>query len=275
MALYYLSYGQLVYKCGRCGMMLATSTHVTLNEKFCLLEPEELTPFLKEMKREDESRLCVISSYLNRNIFGSKVLDVGCGLGTMLDACEAAGAEYCGIEPDRQIYERLLSLNQKAHGRVFNGTLDSFEGFGDGFDIVLLIHVLEHVPDPVKFLQSCRKYLRKGGIIYIEVPNESMLKTKIFLKKIAGVYFGTPTSLEHNCLFIPETLEKVIFSSGYSMVKLKQRSILSNLHYVRMGMGGEKLPWMMRAIVLFLKVTYLDLLLRQGMLVVVAELKSH
>ncbi len=230
MALYYLSYGQLVYKCGRCGMMLATSTHVRQNELFSRPESEELTPFLKEMKREDESRLRVISSYLNRNIFGSKVLDVGCGLGTMLDSCEAAGAEYRGIEPDRQIYESLLSSNQKAHGKVFNGTLDSFEGIGDGFDIVLLIHVLEHAPDPVKLLQSCRKYLRKGGIIYIEVPNESMLKSKIFLKKMAGVYSGTPTSLEHNCLFIPETLEKVVSSAGYSAVMLEQRSMLSNLH---------------------------------------------
>lgn len=37
-------------------------------------------------------------------------------------------------------------------------------------DLVVLSHVLEHVPDPVVFLQSATENLLKGGAVFIEVP---------------------------------------------------------------------------------------------------------
>jgi hypothetical protein len=37
-------------------------------------------------------------------------------------------------------------------------------------DLVVMSHVLEHVPDPVAFLYSATRGLRQGGAIFIEVP---------------------------------------------------------------------------------------------------------
>jgi SAM-dependent methyltransferase len=39
------------------------------------------------------------------------------------------------------------------------------------FDLVLLVHVLEHVNDPVSLLRQAGERLRNGGILYVDVPD--------------------------------------------------------------------------------------------------------
>jgi SAM-dependent methyltransferase len=40
------------------------------------------------------------------------------------------------------------------------------------FDAVLLVHVLEHLPEPERMLQLVRRLLKPGGIFFCEVPND-------------------------------------------------------------------------------------------------------
>ena len=39
------------------------------------------------------------------------------------------------------------------------------------FDLITFNKVIEHVPNPTRFLKNYLKYLKKNGFIYIEVPN--------------------------------------------------------------------------------------------------------
>jgi 2-polyprenyl-3-methyl-5-hydroxy-6-metoxy-1,4-benzoquinol methylase len=39
------------------------------------------------------------------------------------------------------------------------------------FDVALLSHVIEHIPDPVEFLNRVTARVRPGGYLYIKVPN--------------------------------------------------------------------------------------------------------
>ena len=41
------------------------------------------------------------------------------------------------------------------------------------YDIVSSFHVLEHVLNPIEFIQNCYNMLKPGGILYIEVPNQN------------------------------------------------------------------------------------------------------
>lgn len=42
------------------------------------------------------------------------------------------------------------------------------------YDLVVLCHILEHVPNPIKLLNDALDACNKGGFVYIEVPNESV-----------------------------------------------------------------------------------------------------
>jgi SAM-dependent methyltransferase len=51
------------------------------------------------------------------------------------------------------------------------GTLIAARGETGTFDYVVSSHNLEHLPDPIRFLQACAEVLKPGGIVSLAVPD--------------------------------------------------------------------------------------------------------
>jgi len=98
--------------------------------------------------------------------------DVGCGSGQAMSAFNRAGYDALGIEPDPA--GRSLA-NQ--FGEVLEGTAEALpaEVSGIQFDVVLLLHVLEHCIDPAAALRNVKQLLAPGGTAIIEAPNNAAL----------------------------------------------------------------------------------------------------
>ncbi len=84
-----------------------------------------------------------------------KILDIGCGKNKIpgalgLDIDQSANPE---ILHDLNIYPYPIKDNE--------------------FDKIYAKHVIEHVLDPVKFIQECYRILKPGGTIFIETPHFS------------------------------------------------------------------------------------------------------
>jgi len=114
-------------------------------------------------------RLAHIESYLTlRNMAVSSVLEIGPGSGFLAQhwIAKYPGTSYYGCETDaachgmlREMGVHLAELSELTkHGR------------GGSFDLVLMSHVLEHVQNPTCFLMDATQKLRKGGVLFIEVP---------------------------------------------------------------------------------------------------------
>lgn len=86
------------------------------------------------------------------------------------------------------------------------GPIESLSG---QFNLITLIHALEHIPDPTRFLSSLREKLLPGGILLIEVPN---LKTSPFDILIA----------DHCTHFTADTLGKVIEQTPFTVIHLEE-----------------------------------------------------
>jgi SAM-dependent methyltransferase len=102
---------------------------------------------------------------------GSRVLDLGCGMGGMLvpfkfHGCAVVGCDYGEEYADRG---RSLGLDIRQGGPE---TVAS----EDPFDFILLSHVVQHVTDPVAFLTQAAALLRPNGMCYIELPGLLNLK---------------------------------------------------------------------------------------------------
>lgn len=90
---------------------------------------------------------------------GSKnLVEVGCGKGRFLELLQGRGADICGYDPT---YE---GGNPRVIRKFFS------EDLGVTGDGLILRHVLEHIQDPVAFLDRLRQANGGGGKIYIEVP---------------------------------------------------------------------------------------------------------
>ncbi|GHE00940.1 NDP-hexose methyltransferase [Allgaiera indica] len=86
------------------------------------------------------------------------LVEVGCGKGYFLEMLAARGARITGFEPT---YEG----DNPAIRKVYFDEAAGLAARG-----LILRHVLEHIPDPVAFLQGLARANGGGGLIYIEVP---------------------------------------------------------------------------------------------------------
>ena len=104
---------------------------------------------------------------------GSLVLDLGCafGFGTRLlqTDFEAYGHDLSSdyIRRARGVAPRATFTHGPAHAVPYP------DGY---FDAVLLLDVLEHVPDPAAVIQEIGRLLRPGGQLIVSVPNRGALE---------------------------------------------------------------------------------------------------
>lgn len=97
------------------------------------------------------------------------LLEIGIGSGRLLEAATLAGWRAVGIEASPAV---AAHVNQRFGVPVFAGLLEEYQGsLGGKFDVVIMNHVLEHIPDPVTALDKVRSLLKPGGILHLAVPN--------------------------------------------------------------------------------------------------------
>jgi 2-polyprenyl-3-methyl-5-hydroxy-6-metoxy-1,4-benzoquinol methylase len=111
-----------------------------------------------------------IVSMLERLAPGRKLMEVGCGTGDFLAFAREHRFTVSGTEPATEAAQRAASNQLSVH----NMTLENFVAQypAERFDVVVMINVLEHVPDPIRTLRECRQLLHPSGILCMRVPND-------------------------------------------------------------------------------------------------------
>jgi SAM-dependent methyltransferase len=96
------------------------------------------------------------------------VLDLGCGyqatlLRALLPSCVSGLGVDVRISPEARTTDKLSFVESS-----IEAALPELE---EGrFDVVLLISVLEHLWEPLPILEHCRRVLRPGGVLFLNVP---------------------------------------------------------------------------------------------------------
>ena len=109
----------------------------------------------------------ILNSLNQQNIKINKILEIGPGLGFIMEYFKKKypDIQYSIIESDTENLEKLKKL-------ASNYFVDIDAVSNDYFDLVIISHVLEHTNNPINFLEKIKLKIRKGGYIFIEVPNE-------------------------------------------------------------------------------------------------------
>jgi 2-polyprenyl-3-methyl-5-hydroxy-6-metoxy-1,4-benzoquinol methylase len=98
---------------------------------------------------------------------GTRLLEVGCGAGDFLHAAHREGWDVRAVEYSDALADVLrteLGFDVRA-GELRPGLWDH-----GSFDVVVLWSVLEHVRKPVEILVTACSYLKKGGVVFIQIP---------------------------------------------------------------------------------------------------------
>ena len=81
------------------------------------------------------------------------------------------------------------------------------------YDIIMLWHVLEHIPDIGGTIITLRKQLKKDGAIIVAVPNRDSFDSKVYMKHWAA--WDVPRHLYH---FNHKSLVNFMKNKGFSLV---------------------------------------------------------
>ena len=97
------------------------------------------------------------------------VLDIGCGNGAFLKAFaqQLPGWEINGAEINETFREDILQISERA--KFFEAA--DLEGLDIQFDLVTLIHSLEHIPGPTQYLEHLRRLIKPDGLLLVQVPD--------------------------------------------------------------------------------------------------------
>ena len=98
---------------------------------------------------------------------GSRVVEVGAGLGLITEQLVNRGRSVTALEPDPNLFGRMVE--RAAATQTHNCTVAELPA-GDGFDTALYVNVLEHIGDDIAELVEARQRLVPGGNVVIFVP---------------------------------------------------------------------------------------------------------
>jgi methionine biosynthesis protein MetW len=151
---------------------------------------------------------------------GARCLDVGCGSGGFAPLLATRFRQVSGVDLSHQLARQARSRGMLAVAAdVDEGDLPFTEG---SFDAVVCCDVLEHVFDPVNFVERLRRVLRPEGSLVVSVPN---IRYWPRVRSLLGGYFprttGDPNGYDggHLHYFATRNLEEILRQASLREVR--------------------------------------------------------
>lgn len=151
---------------------------------------------------------------------GLKILDFGCGVGTVSMYLSSKGHTVIGVDVSKKAIGK--AKESAAFNRLLNTnfmTLDEWERKKTSlkeFDLIICFEVLEHVKNDIKTLRSLKKVLKHKGLILVSVPSLNAPLYKLGLVKKFDLNAG------HLRRYNKSSLENTLSSAGFSIIWLKK-----------------------------------------------------
>lgn len=95
----------------------------------------------------------------------ARVLDFGCGHGRAARVIAPMVREFVGVDVEARKIQLARAQNTSTNARFDVG--DARDKLAERFDVVVLLHVIEHIEDPVRLLAQIRRIAPR---VVVEVP---------------------------------------------------------------------------------------------------------
>lgn len=205
--------GKQIYQCRSCGL-------VQLFPQWTSEEMEELyRNYWNKVDFLGQKRKVKISKYLTKYIRkAERVLEVGSGHGDNLVYLRTEG------------YKQSFGIDKAIKPRW--GSKMDYRNCKFRADVIYAIHLLEHLPDPRKFI----KWIGKARFI-LEIPNVDDPLRTIYRNKAFHKFYWYPY---HLFFYSKETIQKLI--PGTKVILRQEYGIVNHLRWIIFGRPGNWNP---------------------------------
>lgn len=150
-----------------------------------------------------------------------RLLDVGCGSGTLLALLKRRGFDVLGFDASERaaaIAKAENNVDVITGARLRDAELDDAS-----FDLVTLFHVMEHVPDPHEMLAEVWRLLRGGGRLILQVPNVESWQFRL----CRGHWYGLNVP-RHVINYSNQAICRLLSDSGFRVLRSRQFNLRDN-----------------------------------------------
>jgi len=146
----------------------------------------------------------------------TRVLDIGSGLGVFSGEMLRYGYQMFVVDPDKLAVDHALEVVGVHDAWV--GSIETFaEKYTDeGFDLITLNKVLEHVQQPVHALKAVKNLAQDEGVIYIELPDGEAAS------QAEGIAKRQEFCVDHLTVYSLFSLERLIKNAGLNLNEIQR-----------------------------------------------------
>jgi SAM-dependent methyltransferase len=171
-------------------------------------------------------------------------LEIGPDVGHVLGEAVTRGSfgHFWLFEPNRRVHE-ALRLSARGKPATILAEMTDLSAVPDGsVGLAVMVHVLDHLLDPLAMLAAIRAKLKPGGALMLVTHNERSL-----LSNMLGPRWPA-FCLQHPQLYNPRTIKRMCEQAGFAGVEVARSAnhfpldFLGRQGLAALGMRGVKLP---------------------------------
>jgi ubiquinone biosynthesis O-methyltransferase len=170
-----------------------------------------------------------------------KILDVGCGNGNISLPLASLGFQVSGIDLDKKSVENARRRNKFKNARFEIKDIKDLSK-GEKFDFIIASEAIEHLKEPLLFLNFLKNILAREGLIIISIPNGTSLEENIrwftthtglgqWIKKglkrrVREEKIQTAAESPHLHFFSLSQFKKLLKSAGYEILIMQNSAAI-------------------------------------------------
>lgn len=232
------------YRCSSCRYIFLAPIPTNLSKYY----PSDYYPIPSSINELEKTAECdrykvdIVKQFAS----GRRILEIGPAYGSFLYLTKQAGFVAEAIEMDANCCK---FIRETIGAKVIqsNDPSEALKGAAK-YNVIALWHVIEHLPDPWKTLESISTALHPGGILVIAAPNPESLQFRIL-----GRYWPHVDAPRHLHLIPLSLLTKQMLSLGLKPLWSTTRdkgtlgwnafgwinffSNMTNLRYIKTGLN--------------------------------------
>jgi 2-polyprenyl-3-methyl-5-hydroxy-6-metoxy-1,4-benzoquinol methylase len=159
-----------------------------------------------------------LNELLNLRLPPARVLEIGCAHGGFVHLMRSVGYDAAGLELSPQICHFATTTFDVP---MLVGRLEDQKLERGSLDVIAMMDVLEHLPDPLDTLRRCADLLSPGGVMLIQTPCYPAPRSFGELAATGEKFLIHLNRLEHTYLFSRDSAARLCAAAGFGHVRFR------------------------------------------------------
>lgn len=222
-------------RCPACALLFAPTffSSEQLSNLYAQMPPNMEEVPIDALRRTQAGYFQKLKSYTNlRGTF----VEIGPDVGYFTENCvaEASFDEYWLLEPNVSVRAKLEANMGSSNHHIIHD-MDGIQFVPEkSAEVVVMVHVLDHLLQPMAELMKIRSRLRAGGTLLIVTHDESSI-----LRGLTGVKWPA-FCLQHPQIYSPKSIEKMLSLAGFEVVEIAKTK-----NYFELGFLIKQALWLL------------------------------